>query len=102
MTLLIMLAAACIAALVWYISPKAKQMKLGTLALAYWGAALMWTVDAVVEYLEIGAVFFSPSAADMLNDAFLGFSAVVLGLAVWVGSLVVKAITLKGHSIAHE
>ena len=49
----------------------------------YWGASLMWLVDAVAEYLEIGTAYFQPAAEDMLNDAFLGFSVVALALVVW-------------------
>lgn len=50
----------------------------------------MWTVDAVFEYLELGAEYFRPSAAEMLNDSFLGFSAIALALVVWVAVLLVK------------
>ena len=53
MTLLITVFAAAIATILWYNS-KADR-KLGTLALMYWGASLMWLVDAVVEYIELGA-----------------------------------------------
>ena len=50
----------------------------------FWGASLMWSVDAVSEYMELGAEYFTPAAADMLNDAFLGLSVVVLGLVAWL------------------
>ena len=72
----------------WY-NVKADR-KLGTLALMYWGASLMWLVDAAVEYFEDGADYFLPSSGDMLNDAFLGLSVVVLALVVWVVCLLVK------------
>ena len=49
----------------------------------------MWLVDAVFEYAELGAEYFTPAAADMLNDAFLGLSAVALGLVIWVVRLLV-------------
>ena len=65
-------------------------MKLGTLCLMYWGASLMWLVDAVVEYIELGAEYFMPAAADMLNDSYLGFSVVALGLIIWLVVLLVK------------
>ena len=56
----------------------------------FWGASLMWLVDAVVEYLEVGAEYFEPAAKDMLNDAFLGISVVALALTVWVVYLLIK------------
>lgn len=88
MTLLITAFAAIIATIAWY-NVKADR-KLGTLALMYWGAALMWLVDSVVEYIEAGAEFFTPAAADMINDSYLGLSVVVLGLIIWTVVLLVK------------
>ena len=88
MTLLITTFAAVIATIAWY-SIKADR-KLGTLALMYWGASLMWLVDSVVEYIEAGAEFFTPAAADMINDSYLGLSVVALGLVIWVVVLMVK------------
>ncbi len=88
MTLLITAFAAVISTVAWY-NVKADR-KLGTLALMYWGATLMWLVDSVVEYLEAGAEFFTPAAADMINDSYLGLSVVTLGLIIWVVILMVK------------
>ena len=88
MTLLITAFAAVISNVAWY-NVKADR-KLGTLALMYWGATLMWLVDSVVEYLEAGAEFFTPAAADMINDSYLGLSVVALGLIIWVVVLMVK------------
>lgn len=56
----------------------------------FWGASLMWLVDAVVEYIEVGAEYFEPAAKDMLNDAFLGISVVALALVVWVVYILIK------------
>lgn len=89
MTLLIMFFAAIISTVVWYISEDG-HMQVGRLSLMYWGASLMWLVDAVVEYIEMGADYFTPSAAEMLNDAFLGISAVALGMFIWLVSLLVR------------
>ena len=50
----------------------------------------MWLVDSVFEYANMGAEYFVPAVADMLNDAFLGFSAIMLGLIIWVIILLVK------------
>ena len=88
MTLLITAFAAIIATIAWY-NVKAER-KLGTLALMYWGASLMWLVDSVVEYIEAGAEFFTPAAVDMINDSYLGLSVVVLGLIIWTVVLLVK------------
>lgn len=90
MTLLITVLAAVVSTIVWYLSENARKLHLGTLTLAYWGASIMWFVDAVVEYTEIRAAYFTPAGADMLNDAFLGFSVVALGLVVWSVSVLVR------------
>ncbi len=88
MTLLITVFAAVIATVKWY-TRKDDSMQLGLLCCLYWGASLMWLVDAVFEYAELGAEYFTPAAADMLNDAFLGLSAVALGLVIWVARLLI-------------
>ncbi len=88
MTLLITVFAAATATIFWY-NTKADR-KLGTLALMYWGASLMWLVDAVVEYIETGAEFFEQAPAEMLNDTYLGLSVVALGLVIWLVILIVK------------
>ena len=89
MTLLLTVIAAIIATVVWYVRPQSK-MKLGMLCLMYWGASLMWLVDAIAEYAELGAEYFTPAAADMLNDAFLGISVIVLGAVIWLAVLLIK------------
>ena len=89
MTLLITVFAAIAATLAWYFKNQGKY-QLGTLALMYWGASIMWLVDAIFEYAEAGAEFFTPSGRDMLNDAFLGVSVVALGLIIWLIILIVK------------
>lgn len=88
MTLLITIFAAVTATIGWYNTTS--NMKLGFLALMYWGAALMWLVDAISEYIEIGAEYFNPAPADMLNDAYLGLSVVALGLVIWLVTVIVK------------
>lgn len=88
MTLLITVFAAVVATVKWY-TRKDDSMQLGLLCCLYWGASLMWLVDAVFEYAELGAEYFTPAAADMLNDAFLGLSAVALGLVIWVARLLI-------------
>lgn len=90
MTLLLTVFAAMAASVVWYCTGANGKMKLGVLCLMYWGAALMWLADAVVEYLRVGAEYFTPTAEDMLNDAFLGFSVIALGLVIWFVILLIK------------
>lgn len=90
MTLLITIFAAVISTAVWYKNASANDMKIGVLCWMYWGASLMWFVDAIFEYAELGAEYFTPEAADMLNDSFLGLSVVALGLVIWVVVLLIK------------
>ena len=90
MTLLITVLAAVITTVVWYVNAPKSKMRLGTLCLMYWGAAVMWSVDAVFEYIELKEAYFTPEPADMLNDAFLGLSAVALGLVIWLVIVLIK------------
>ena len=90
MTLLITIIAAIIATLMWYSSPKAREMKVGTLALMFWGASLMWSVDAVFEYIELREEFFYAAYSDVINDTLLGLAVVVLGLIIYTVILLVK------------
>ena len=90
MTLLMTCIAAVITTVIWYLSKRARTMHIGTLALMYWGASLMWLVDAVVEYMEIRAAYFEPDAEAMRNDAFLGLSVIVLGLVIWTVIVLVR------------
>ncbi len=90
MTLLITIFAAIITTIVWYNRGLDNNMKLGNLCLMYWGAFIMWFVDAVFEYVKIQSEYFTPSLTDMLNDTYLGFSVVALGLLIWLIILFVK------------
>ena len=104
MTLLITVLAAVISTIIWYTSSKARELKVGVLLYMFWGASLMWLVDAVVEYLEVGAEFFEPAASDMLNDTFLGISVIALALVVWGIYLLIKdpAGTLKSNILSRK
>ncbi|MBO6133135.1 MAG: hypothetical protein J6P05_02245 [Lachnospiraceae bacterium] len=88
MTLLITVFAAVYATVKWY-NRKNDDMQLGILLFMYWGASIMWFVDAIFEYVELKSAYFTPAAEDMLNDAFLGLSAVALGLVIWVVRLLI-------------
>lgn len=90
MTLLTTLFAALICTVIWYKSMPENEMRIGMLCLIYWGAFLMWLTDAVFEYKELHAAYFTPGPADMLNDLYLGLSAVALGLMIWLAALLIK------------
>jgi len=90
MTLLITTVAAIICTLIWYNNDNRSKLKIGFLCLMYWGATIMWTVDAIFEYIELKAGFFTPVINDMINDAFLGICVVVLGLIIYIIMLFVK------------
>ena len=64
-------------------------MMLGILVWMYWGASIMWLVDAIFEFAELHAEYFAPAAEDMLNDTFLGLSVVALGLVIWLIRLLI-------------
>ena len=88
MTLLITVFAAIIATVKWY-TRKDDTMQLGILVFMFWGASLMWMGDAIFGYIEDGAGFFAPAAAEMLNDAYLGFSVIALALVIWLVRLLI-------------
>ena len=90
MTLLTTVFAAIICTVIWYRLAPDSSMHLGTLCLMFWGASIMWFVDAVVEYGELGADFFLQDPGDMLNDFYLGLSVVALGLIIWLAILIIK------------
>lgn len=90
MTLLISTLAAVICTVIWYKSAPKNELRVDILCWMYWGASLMWLVDAVFEYAELKAEYFTPAPADMLNDTFLGLSVVVFGLVIWMVLLLIK------------
>lgn len=90
MTLLTTVFAAVICTAIWYKNSPKNEMMTGVLCLIYWGASLMWLVDAVFEYAELKAEYFTPSPEKMLNDFYLGLSAVALGLVIWLAVLLIK------------
>lgn len=90
MTLLTTIFAAVICTVIWYKSESARELKVGALCWMFWGASVMWFVDAIFEYAELHAEFFTPAAEDMLNDLYLGLSVVALALIIWLVILLVK------------
>lgn len=90
MTLLITTFAAITATILWYSKLDKPEYRLGTLSLMFWGAAIMWFVDAIYEYAELGAGYFEQAPLDMLNDGFLGLCVVALGLIIWLVIVLIK------------
>jgi len=90
MTLLITIFAAVICTVLWYKGAPKDEMRISTLCYMYWGASLMWLIDAVFEYAELHEEFFTPALEDMINDTYLGLSVVALGLVAWVVILLIK------------
>jgi hypothetical protein len=88
MTLLITVFAAVAVTVVWY-NRRDDSMRLGMLCFLYWGASVMWLVDAVFEYMELKSAYFTPSPEDMLNDSFLGLTVVAFGLVIWLVRLLI-------------
>ena len=89
MTLLLTIFAAIITTILWY-NRKNNGMQLHVLMFMFWGASLMWFVDAIAEYIELGADYFAPAVEDMINDSFLGFSVIAFALIIWVVYLLIK------------
>ncbi|SEA06888.1 hypothetical protein SAMN02910384_00781 [Pseudobutyrivibrio sp. ACV-2] len=89
MTLLITVIAAVITTALWY-NRKNNDMQLHVLMFMFWGASLMWLVDAIFEYAELRAEYFTPALEDMINDSFLGFSVVALALVIWIVFILIK------------
>ncbi len=90
MTLLVTVFAAIICTILWYQKAPNDEMKLNVLCFMFWGASIMWLVDAIFEYAELKADFFAPALEDMVNDLYLGLSVVALGLVVWLVILLIK------------
>lgn len=90
MALLTTLFAAVICTIVWYKNAPKNEMKVSILCWLYWGASIMWLVDAIFEYVELKAEYFTPAPVDMLNDFYLGLSVVALGLVIWLAVLLIK------------
>lgn len=83
MTLVICAVAAVAAAAAWRFMPAARPWHVGSLALAYTGAALMWCVDEVANLVNGEPILNWGDAAAMTDDACLGVLIVIAGLAVW-------------------
>ena len=89
MTLLLTVFAAVITTIIWY-NRKDDTMRLNVLMFMFWGASIMWFVDAIFEYAELRAEYFAPSLEDIINDSFLGLSVIALAMVIWVVYLLIK------------
>lgn len=90
MTLLTTVFAAIICTIIWYKNAPKNEMRVDILCWMYWGASIMWLVDAIFEYAELQAEYFTPSPVEMLNDFYLGLSVVALGMIIWLAILLIK------------
>ena len=90
MTLLITAIAAVICTVIWYKSAPKNELRVDILSWMYLVSTLMRLADAIFEFAELKEEYFAPAPADMLNDTFLGFSVVALGLVIWLVILLIK------------
>ena len=79
MCLIITTFAAIISTIVWYAKAPDFTYRIGTLALMFWGASLMWLGDAIF-CVAGGEGFFDLSK----DDALLGMVIVMIGLIAWL------------------
>lgn len=84
MTLLITVIAAVISTLCWYLTARRIDLKLEVLCCLFWGASIMWLVDAVFAYQEEGVAIFAPGMDLLINDTFLGLCVIALALVIWI------------------
>jgi hypothetical protein len=89
MTLVLTVIAAIVTTIIWYFKAD-KKLMLGCLSLIYWGASIMWFVDAIYEYVEMGAEYFQQPYYEIFNSFLLGICVVVLGLIIWLAVLLIK------------
>ncbi|MBD5143165.1 MAG: hypothetical protein HDT22_06100 [Ruminococcus sp.] len=83
MTLIITMISAIICTAIWYKNASNDKLKISTLCFMYWGAALMWLVDMIFEYIELQEEFFVVFMQNILNDSLLGISVIAFGLVAW-------------------
>jgi hypothetical protein len=84
MTLVITAIAAALVTAIRFGRPAAaRSAHLGFLALVYWGAAVMWSVDGIAALAEGGPFVELADKSAVKDDAVLGAYVLLLGLAVW-------------------
>ncbi len=85
MCLMLTCLAAVVTSILWYFKDAKNSYKLGTLALMYWGASLMWLVDCVFALMD-GEAFLDLS----FDDTLLGGLIVLCGVVAWFVILIYK------------
>lgn len=104
MHFVLVLLAAIISTLVWYKHKKSNEkepLKLIAIVYMYSGASLMWLGDLIVGFVKEGSAIFFPGEDatvetwslffhQSLNDLFLGFATIVLGLLIWLIILLIS------------
>ena len=105
MILLITVFAAVISTVIWYKKDNRKEYALSALLYMFWGASLMWLIDAIVSFAKEGAAFFVPEEGEtvaetvlnqqnffygQMNDLYLGFAVIGLALIIWLVIVAIK------------
>ncbi len=83
MYLILTTIAAIASTIVWYAKLPDNRYRLGFLSLIYWGAAVMWSVDSILTYVQEGGPFFDTSFSAFV----LGIVVVTAGLIIWLAAL---------------
>ena len=96
MTLLVSVFAAVISTVIWYKSPSRSELKLGVLCWLFWGASLMWLVDAIFElYAKKAEEAGIPFKAEACLDAPVRVSNA--DLSSLLGNLLTNAFDASGR-----
>lgn len=90
MTLLIIWCAAIISTVVKLKWDKQNQQHVSTLALIYWGASLMWVIDAMYQYIELRDKYWSDLVKNSISDLYLGILMIAIGVIMWQGMIQIK------------
>ena len=96
MTLLISIFAAIIFTVCWYKHLPENKWCLGFPTLMFWGASVMWFVDAIFEYIELGSAYFTVRKTGM--SFWTSFVGAVLNIAL--NLLLIPTWGAMGASIA--
>lgn len=83
-TLLISLLAAVVSTVVWYKEAPQDPWKVSILCWLFWGASLMWGVDAAFAFAKEGATSFQMELGECLQESLLGMAVVALALVIWL------------------
>ena len=73
MTLLLTVFAAAVCTAAWYKNAEKNELRIDVLCWMYWGASIMWFVDAVLNMRNWAAIFSPPSFRICSMTHFWGF-----------------------------